>query len=172
MRLNVEYRFVETGFAGATFEEVEGSGSNDGFYSVSSTDGMISWSLSLTASVAHTIVVPGRDDGFVGDALFTLALSVSFCKADIQTATEDDVATLNSKLCQAVRDGDAGLVCELSQQGANVTARNEWGWTPLHWAANNGHLEVVQYLASRGDADADARGNNTDRLDAASLGGE
>ena len=155
---SVAYRFVVPGFAGATFEEVEGSGSNDGFYSVSSADGTISWSLSLTASVAHTIVVRGRDDGFVGDALFTLALSVSFCKADMERATEDDVATLNGKLLQAAKDGDAGLVCDLSQQGANVTAKgnDRNRKTPLHWAAENGHLDVVKYLSSHDDVDADA----------------
>ena len=154
---SVAYRFVVPGFAGATFEEVEGSGSNDGFYSVSSADGAISWSLSLTASVSHTIVVRGRDDGFVGDALFTLALSVSFCKADVERASEDDVAALNGKLLQAAEDGDAGLVCELLQQGADVGARDRSGDTPLHWAAWHGHLEVVKYLLSRGDVDANAR---------------
>ena len=105
---SVAYRFVVPGFAGATFEEVEGSGSNNGFYSVSSADGTISWSLSLTASVSHRIVVRGRDDGFVGDALFTLALSVSFCKADMERATDDDVATLNSKLLQAAERRGCG----------------------------------------------------------------
>ena len=155
---SVAYRFVVPGFAGATFEEVEGSGSNDGFYSVSSADGAISWSLSLTASVSHTIVVRGRDDGFLGDALFTLALSVSFCKADMERATEDDVAALNSKLLQAAKDGDAGLVCELLQQGADVGAM-DGSWAPLHWAAYYGHLEVVKYLLSRDDVDADVRNN-------------
>ena len=153
---SVAYRFVVPGFAGATFEEVEGSGSNDGFYSVSSADGAISWSLSLTASVSHTIVVRGKHDGFLGDALFTLALSVSFCKADMERATEDDVATLNSKLLQAAKDGDAGLVCGLLQQGAYVGVRSEWDFTPLHWAVWYDHLEVVKYLLSRGDVDANA----------------
>ena len=147
---SVEYRFVVPGFAGATFEEVEGSGSNDGFYSVSSADGTISWSLSLTASVSHTIVVRGKHDGFVGDALFTLALSVSFCKADMEGASEDDVATLNDKLIQAARDGDAGAACELLQQGADAEAMRG-GYTPLHYAAGWGHLDVVKYLLSRND---------------------
>ena len=142
---------------GATFEEVEGSGSNDGFYSVSSADGTISWSLSLTASVSHTIVVRGRDDGFLGDALFTLALSVSFCKADMERATEDDVATLNSKLLQAAKDGDTDLACELLQQGADVNARDDDDMTPLHLAAKHGHLDMVKYLLSRNDVDVDAR---------------
>jgi ankyrin repeat protein len=36
------------------------------------------------------------------------------------------------------------------QLNALVNVRNEQGNTPLHWAALNGHLEVVKALVSNG----------------------
>ena len=162
---SVAYHFSIPGFAGARFQEV---GEGGDFYSVLE-NGKISLtsSMALTASVSHTIVVRGEDDGFLGDALFTLALSVSFCKADMERATEDDAATLNSQLIQAAKDGDAGLVCELLQQGADVSVQGGadsryYLRTPLQWAAKHGHLDVVKYLLSRDDVDVNAfagRGN-------------
>ena len=154
---SVAYRFVVPGFAEATFEEVEGSGSNDGFYSVSSADGTISWSLSLTASVSHTIVVRGKHDGLLGDALFTLALSVSFCDA---SGSEGDDTSYYYQLYQAVaRGGEVGVgrACELlRQEGAHAGGAYYSGHTLLHWAASYNNLDMVKLLLSRNDVDVNA----------------
>ena len=42
------------------------------------------------------------------------------------------------------------------EQGAGKEARDEDGETPLHFAAHEGHLPVVQYLCEQG-ADKEAR---------------
>ena len=155
---SVAYRLVVPGFADAEFE-VEGSEGDGGFYRVSS-NGMISLISSLTAGVSHATTVRGKHAGFLGDALFTLAMSVSSCDADVMKETADDVATLNRKLLQAAENGSLGAVCDLLQQGADVEARTSsgpfTGFRPIHWAARRGHLHVVKYLLSRGDVGVNA----------------
>ena len=156
---SVAYRFVVPGFSGVEFE-VDGSEvGSGGFYSVAST-GTIKLSSPLTASVAHTVTVRGMHDGFLGDALFTLAVSVSFCDADVEREPEGDVAALNSALVQAAHHGNVGAVCGLLQQGADVEARDEDDYTPLLAAARGGHLDVVKYLLSRGDVDVNVGWKN------------
>jgi len=48
---------------------------------------------------------------------------------------------------------DSKLDCRLAD------VKDNYGWTPLHWAAMNGHLEVVKYLVENG-ADVNAKDNN------------
>jgi hypothetical protein len=38
----------------------------------------------------------------------------------------------------------------LIENGANVNAKGSSGWTPLHYAANDGHIEVVRLLLEHG----------------------
>ena len=55
---------------------------------------------------------------------------------------------------QAARDGDVDQIRELLQQGkyqVNCTDNN--GWTPLHWACDNGCLGVVRVLVLEFKAD-------------------
>ena len=62
-------------------------------------------------------------------------------------------------LHKAAREGDADRVRKLLDAGADVNVRNgnkgHLQYTPLHWAAYYGHLEIAEILTSRG-ADLDA----------------
>ena len=64
--------------------------------------------------------------------------------------------SLDSELLEAARKGDVRKVRELLDRGANVNARDEYGWTPLHLAAYRGYAEVARLLLDRG-ANVDAR---------------
>ncbi len=45
------------------------------------------------------------------------------------------------------------------ENGADVKAAENDGRTPLHWAAEKGHLDVVKYLVEKG---ADVKAANND----------
>ena len=57
-------------------------------------------------------------------------------------------------LHKAAREGDADRVRKLLDAGADVNVRNankgRLQYTPLHWAAHYGHLEIAELLISRG----------------------
>ncbi|MBI1791001.1 MAG: ankyrin repeat domain-containing protein [Acidobacteria bacterium] len=57
---------------------------------------------------------------------------------------------LNDDLLAAARKGDAAAVKELLGKGANVNARSPYGVTPVHFASQNGHLEVLRILLENG----------------------
>ena len=42
------------------------------------------------------------------------------------------------------------MVALLLDKGADVAATNEYGWTALHWAAQEGHKDVVALLLDKG----------------------
>jgi TonB family protein len=69
-------------------------------------------------------------------------------------------------LLTAVREGRVDDVRTLLDQGTDVNARNEDGWTPLLFAAMGGHAEVVALLLERG-ADVNARSMRTEDGDSA-----
>ena len=151
---SVGYRFSIPGFPNARFEEV---GDNGGFYGVSENDGRITLNMNATLLVgmSHTIVVAGKDPGFLGEVPLALTLSVSFCLRD---------GPAGLSLLQAAQGGDADMVCRLVRRGANVEVIDSINkWTPLHWAAHYGHLEVAQYLVSLAGANAEARHNLSQR---------
>ena len=64
--------------------------------------------------------------------------------------------SLDEELFKAVKMGDAAKVKELLKKGANVNAKDRHSWTPLHYAAFGGYVEVVKLLLEHG-ADVNAR---------------
>ena len=46
--------------------------------------------------------------------------------------------------------GQTTVIVSLLEFGANVEAKNELGWTPLHFSVREGHLEVVRLLLDCG----------------------
>jgi uncharacterized protein len=56
----------------------------------------------------------------------------------------------DASLLEAARDGDAAAVRARIQGGADVNAATGDGMSALHWAAQNGHLEVVEALLGAG----------------------
>jgi ankyrin repeat protein len=46
--------------------------------------------------------------------------------------------------------GDVDIVLLLLQSGAQITDYNHWGWSPLHFAASSGSIELVQLLLEEG----------------------
>ena len=57
---------------------------------------------------------------------------------------------------QAVEKGETETVKSLIDQGADVNAGGELGWTALMYAAREGRNEIVQVLLAAG-ADANAK---------------
>ena len=55
-----------------------------------------------------------------------------------------------STLFEAARYGDFARVKFLVQQGADVTAPDKHGRSPLHFAVMSGKLEIVEFLVERG----------------------
>ena len=51
----------------------------------------------------------------------------------------------------------------VSELGADVNALGRLGWTPLHDAAVNGHVEMARLLVSELGADVMAKDNNKQR---------
>ena len=51
-----------------------------------------------------------------------------------------------SDLHLACRHGEHATVQLLLQRGADVQAKDSWGWTPLHCAVEGGHVSTVQAL--------------------------
>ena len=53
-------------------------------------------------------------------------------------------------LLAAARKGDLARVRALVEGGANIEAKTRYETTPLFFAAKNGHLDVVEFLISKG----------------------
>ena len=83
--------------------------------------------------------------------------------------------TLAGQLFQAVRAGNAALVAAMLDEHPHLLAAREppHGWTPLHAAAQMGHLAVVDLLLLRGlDVNAKEKGDDTTALHWAAAAGK
>jgi ankyrin repeat protein len=58
---------------------------------------------------------------------------------------EADLALLNAN-----REGNIEAAKQAIDDGADVNAKDEFGWTPLHYATANGHKEVTELLIAKG----------------------
>jgi ankyrin repeat protein len=56
----------------------------------------------------------------------------------------------DDELLEATRYGDLIKVRIALENGANPNAEDKYGWTPLHIAAFNGHVDVVRVLLEYG----------------------
>jgi hypothetical protein len=65
-------------------------------------------------------------------------------------------ADVNYDLIQAAFNGNQARVAQLIDRGANVNARDDYGYTPLMWAAQEGYIQTLEALLKRG-ADVNAR---------------
>ena len=56
----------------------------------------------------------------------------------------------NKQLLEAVKIGDIERTENLIKHGADVNAKDNIGWTALHWVASKGNLEIVAALVKAG----------------------
>ena len=63
---------------------------------------------------------------------------------------------LNGKLIVAARRGYTKKIERLIQEGADIEAKDKYGWTALLLAASNGHIDVIEFLIEKG-ADVNAK---------------
>ena len=89
---------------------------------------------------------------------------IEWPKTDVEPRTAQD----ESPLMIAALKGETDLVTRLIERGADV---NKPGWTPLHYAATNGHLAIMRLLLEKhAYIDAEAPNGSTPLMMAAQFG--
>jgi len=62
-------------------------------------------------------------------------------------------------VCKASEFFNVPLLVFMIENGADINAKGEYDLTPLHYAANNGHLSVIEYLVNQ-KADISKKGKD------------
>ena len=111
---------------------------------------------------------PARANAVAPDGFTPLGLAAFFRQRDALRLLLARGAQVNSvsqnaqrvaPLHSAVAGGDEGIVADLLAHGADVGARQEFGFTPLHNAASEGNETIIRLLLERG-ADRSARSDS------------
>lgn len=131
------YLVVFTGFG------VSYAGSYDDFFKALQTDDAVTVGRLLARGFDANTLDPQGQHGLV------LAIKEPSPKAAkvLLNAPKIDLNSLNvlgeSPLMMAALKGELELATQMVKKGADV---NKTGWTPLHYAASNGHVPVIQLL--------------------------
>lgn len=111
---------------------------------------------------------PSRANAVAADGFTPLGLAAFFRQRDalrllLARGAQVNLASQNAQkvapLHSAVAGGDEGIVADLLARGADVHARQEFGFTPLHNAAAEGNETIIRLLLERG-ADRAARSDS------------
>lgn len=90
------------------------------------------------------------------DALYTLNSDTLWTRRGegLAAGEADDSAAL----FRAAKDGDASKIRILVENGADIDAIDNQGWTPLFWAIKNRHVKAAAELLTAGaDVEVEAR---------------
>ncbi|KAI2492666.1 serine/threonine kinase [Fragilaria crotonensis] len=78
-------------------------------------------------------------------------------KKEEQTSFKEEERDLSVDLVRKARDGNLDKVRDLLKSGANVNAKDEYGYTALIRASMFGHLEVVRFLLVHDGVDVNTK---------------
>jgi ankyrin repeat protein len=91
-------------------------------------------------------------------ATFQNGLRYEFVHPSCPSTDEERMNNIDHQLFHAAQENNVTEVLRLLSVGADVNVKNRFGWTPLHWASNDGHSQVVIKLLQNG-ADIEAKDN-------------
>ncbi|XP_049797165.1 ankyrin repeat, PH and SEC7 domain containing protein secG-like isoform X2 [Schistocerca nitens] len=109
----------------------------------------------IKAHLLHVVATQGWAEAVANDPQTVVELTHLI--AETPTDTRDlSGEEKGQMLIVAAKEGSVSKVRTLLAVGADVEAKDDYKWTPLHWAAIMGHVEVARCLLEDG-ADVNAR---------------